>query len=121
MSKKLYVGNLPFSTTQEELKKLFAAYGEITEAVVITNKFSGRSKGFGFVTLADDAQAAKAVEELNEKDIGGRKLKVNEATPFDPNAPRPPRRSFGGDREGGGRRFGGGGDRRRDSENSDNF
>src|SRR3989344_4015308 len=110
MSKKLYVGNLPFSTTQEDLKNLFAPYGEITEALVITNKFSGRSKGFGFVTLADDAKAAKAIEELNDKEMEGRKIKVNEAAPFDPNAPRKPRRDFG-DRNGGGRGFGGGGRR----------
>ena len=106
MSKKLYVGNLPFSTTQETLKSMFSSYGEITEAVIITNKFSGRSKGFGFVTLADDAQATKAITEMNGKDIEGRKLTVNEAKPFDPNAPRPERRSFGGGRGGG---FGGGG------------
>jgi|SRR3989344_4519689 len=104
MSKKVYVGNLPFSITQDDLKTLFEDYGEITEAVVITNKFSGRSKGFGFVTLADDAMAEKAISELNGKDFQGRALTVNEAKPFDPNAPRKefrPSRGFGGRREGG--------------------
>lgn len=119
MSKKIYVGNLPFSTTQEELKEMFSGYGEVVEATIITNKFSGRSKGFGFVTLADDAQAEKAISEMNGKDIGGRQLTVNEAKPFDPNAPRPERRSFGGERRGGfgGERRGGfgGGRGRRDS------
>lgn len=126
MSKKLYVGNLPFSTTQETLKSMFASYGEVTEAVIITNKFSGRSKGFGFVTLADDTQAAKAITEMNGKDIEGRKLTVNEAKPFDPNAPRPERRGgfgggrggFGGGRGGGfgGNRGGGFGERRRSDD-----
>jgi RNA recognition motif-containing protein len=127
MSKKLYVGNLPFSTTQETLKEMFSEYGEITEAVIITNKFSGRSKGFGFITLADDSQAEKAISEMNGKDVEGRKLTVNEAKPFDPNAPRPERRGgfgggrggFGGDRGGfgggrGGGRGGFGGGRRND-------
>jgi len=106
MSKKLYVGNLPFSVTSEKLKEIFSAYGAIEEAQVITFKDSGKSKGFGFVTVTDDVQADKAKLELNGKDIEGRKLFVNEAKPFDPDAPRKPRRDFGG---GGGRRFGGGG------------
>ena len=101
MSKKLYVGNLPFSVDSEKLKELFKSYGEISEANVISDKFSGRSKGFGFVTLADDAQAEKAIQEMNGKDFEGRALTVNEAKPMDPNAPRKPR--FGGPR-----RFGGG-------------
>lgn len=114
MSKKLYVGNLPFSFTQEDLTKMFASYGELTEVVIISNKFSGRSKGFGFVTLTDDAQAQKAITEMNGKDVQGRPLVVNEAKPFDPNAPRKERSfggrggGFGGGR-GGGRGFGGGG------------
>ena len=98
---------------------MFSSYGEVTEAVIITNKFSGRSKGFGFITLTDDTQAAKAITEMNGKDIEGRKLTVNEAKPFDPNAPRPERRSFGGSRGGGfGGRGGGFGGRRerRDEE-----
>jgi len=95
MAKKLYVGNLPFSVTQEKLSELFAPFGEIEEATVISDKFSGRSKGFGFVTFAEDASAEKAIAEMNEKEVEGRTLKVNEAQPFDPDKPR---KSFGGGR-----------------------
>ena len=90
---KVYVGNLPFTVDQEKLKELFAPYGEIEEATVISDKFSGRSKGFGFVTLSDEG-AKKAIAELNEKEVEGRALKVNEAKPMDPNKSRPPRRDF---------------------------
>lgn len=92
MSVKLYVGNLPFSVSDKELNELFASYGEITEATIIKDKFSGRSKGFGFVTFADSASAEKAISEMDGKEIQGRALKVNEAKPIDPD--RPPRRSF---------------------------
>ncbi len=81
MSKKVYVGNLAFSVDQDKLKELFAPHGEIEEAVVISDRFSGRSKGFGFVTFVNDADADKAIAELNEKDVEGRPLKVNEARP----------------------------------------
>ncbi len=81
MSKKVYVGNLPFSVDQEKLKEMFASYGEIEEAVVISDRFSGRSKGFGFVTFVNDAEADKAIAEMSEKDVEGRALKVNEARP----------------------------------------
>lgn len=109
MSKKVYVGNLDFGVDDEKFKKLFSSFGEIEEATVIKDKFSGRSKGFGFVTFVNDEDADKAVAEMNDKEIDGRKLKVNEAKPMDPDAPRPqrPRGSFGnrsfGDRNGGGR------------------
>jgi RNA recognition motif-containing protein len=92
---KVYVGNLPFSVGAEELKKLFAEFGEIAEATVISDKFSGRSKGFGFVTFANKEDAEKAVAAMNEKDVQGRALKVSEAKPIDPDRPRPERRSFG--------------------------
>jgi len=88
---KVYVGNLPFSADQEKLKELFSSYGEIEEAIVIADKFSGRSKGFGFVTFKDDESAKKAIAEMNDKEVEGRKLKVNEAKPMED---RPPRRSF---------------------------
>lgn len=91
---KVYVGNLPFSVTQEELKKIFSEFGDITEATVISDKFSGRSKGFGFVTFAKKEDAKKAVSEMNEKEFQGRNLKVSEAKPMDPDRPRPPRRNF---------------------------
>jgi len=104
---KVYVGNLPFSVDEDELRKLFSSYGEISEASLISDKFSGRSKGFGFVTFAKSEDAKKAISEMNEKDIQGRPLKVSEAKPMDPDRPRTPRRDFGG---GGGRgNFGGGG------------
>ena len=76
---KLYVGNLPYSVNDDGLKELFAASGEVTEAKVITDKFSGRSKGFGFVTMKDDATAEKAIKEIDGKEIEGRAMKVNVA------------------------------------------
>ena len=135
MAKRLYVGNLPFSMTQEALKNLFSAYSSVGEVTIVINKFSGRSKGFGFVEVSDDAEAEKAIADLNNKEIEGRTIFVNEARPFDPDKPRE-RRSFGGrdgGRDGGrgggrfggrsGGRFGGGGDRfgggRREREYSD--
>jgi len=87
---KLYVGNLPWTVDEEGLKKLFAGY-KTDEITLIKDKYSGRSKGFGFVTIADDAEAQKAVTEMNGKDIEGRELKVTEARPMEE---RPPRRSF---------------------------
>ena len=78
---KVYVGNLPYTIDSDKLKEIFAAHGEVTEAVVISDRYSGRSKGFGFVTFADDDGAKKAIEELNGKEFDGRELKVNEAKP----------------------------------------
>lgn len=111
MGDKLFVGNLSFDLKEEDLKTAFAQFGEVKEAAIIINKFNGRSKGFGFVTFASEADAQKAVAEMNGKELGGRQLTVSEAKPFDPSAERP-RRSFGGDRGrsggyGGGRSFGG--------------
>ncbi len=88
---KVYVGNLPFSVDQEKLKELFASYGEAEEIIVISDKFSGRSKGFGFITFKDEESAKKAIAEMNDKEIEGRKLKVNEAKPMED---RPPRKNF---------------------------
>ncbi len=79
--KKLYVGNLPWSVTNESLKELFSPYGEITEAVVIMDRYSGRSKGFGFVTFANDTDAEKAAAEMNDKEVETRKIVVNVARP----------------------------------------
>ncbi|MBM2820899.1 MAG: hypothetical protein HW405_659 [Candidatus Berkelbacteria bacterium] len=79
---KLYVGNLPYSVNDDGLKELFAPSGEVTEAKVITDKFSGRSKGFGFVTMKDDAAAEKAITDMDGKDIDGRPMKVNVARPM---------------------------------------
>ena len=88
---KIYVGNLPFKIDSEGLKKIFSPYGEIEEAIVISDKFSGRSKGFGFVTFKEDADAKKAIAEMNGKKVDERELKVNEAKPMEE---RPPRRDF---------------------------
>ncbi|MBS3099266.1 RNA-binding protein [Candidatus Pacearchaeota archaeon] len=83
MSKKVYVGNLPFKVGNDQLKEMFSQYGEVTEATVISDKYSGRSKGFGFVTFAKDSDADKAVSEMDGKEIEGRALKVNEARPME--------------------------------------
>ena len=91
---KVYVGNLPFSVDDEGLKKIFSDYEGVEEVTVIKDKFSGRSKGFGFVTFASEENAKKAFSELNDKEIEGRKLKVNEAKPMDPDRPRPSRGNF---------------------------
>lgn len=75
MSKKLFVGNLDFKTTEEDLDKVFSEFGDIEESIII--KDGNRSKGFGFVTFSEKADAKKAVEEMNEKDLKGRKITVN--------------------------------------------
>ena len=80
-SMQIYVGNLPFATKDEDLKELFAAYGEVVSAKIITDRYTGRSRGFGFVEMANDDEAKAAMEALNGKDQGGRPLKVNEARP----------------------------------------
>lgn len=77
---KLYVGNLPFSTTEEELQAAFAAHGEVDSANIIQDRYSGRSRGFGFVEMSDEAAKA-AIEAFNGEDFGGRNLVVNEARP----------------------------------------
>jgi RNA recognition motif-containing protein len=81
MAKKLFVGSLAWETTQEELQELFAQYGDVEEAIIISDKFSGRSKGFGFVTFTDEAAADEAIAQLNEKEFKGRNIVVNEAKP----------------------------------------
>jgi RNA recognition motif-containing protein len=107
MAKKLYVGNLPYSIKTEQLNELFSTFGEIESAEVVVFKDTGKSKGFGFVSFKEDAPAEKARTEMNGKEVEGRKLVVNEATPFDPSKSRDrPRRSFGENRGfGGERRF----------------
>ncbi|MBC6428357.1 MAG: RNA-binding protein [Cellvibrionales bacterium] len=77
---KLYVGNLPYRVRDEDLRKTFAPYGEVIDAVVIMERDSGRSKGFGFVEM-NDSDAKAAIEALNDKDMDGRPLRVNEARP----------------------------------------
>jgi cold-inducible RNA-binding protein len=82
MAKRLFVGNLSWDTTDETLRAAFAGIGTVESASVITDKVSGRSKGFGFVEMASDEEAVKAVEELNGKNIDGRPVTVNEARPM---------------------------------------
>lgn len=108
---KLHVGNLPFSVDEEEFKNLFSDYNT-EEITLIKDKFSGRSKGFGFVTISDEEVAKKAISDLNGKDVQGRELKVSEARPME-ERPERPRRSFGGDRGFGGGSRGGNFNRRR--------
>ena len=81
MNKKLYVGNLPYTTTADDLKAMFAEVGTVESSAVITDKFSGRSKGFGFVEMSSAEEAEKAIQSFNQKEIGGRKLTVNIAKP----------------------------------------
>jgi cold-inducible RNA-binding protein len=77
----IYVGNLPFSTTESDLQELFGPYGQIGKVSVISDRETGRSRGFGFVEMPDDAQARAAIEALNGKEFGGRYLTINEARP----------------------------------------
>ena len=77
----IYVGNLPYQAGDQELQELFAQYGAVTSARVIVDKFSGQSKGFGFVEMADNAEAVKAINATHEQEFMGRKLRVNESQP----------------------------------------
>jgi RNA recognition motif-containing protein len=88
MAKKLYVGGLPYRTTQQALQDYFSQAGAVETATIITDKMTGRSKGFGFVEMASDDEAAKAIEMFNGKEFDGRTLTVNEARPMEPRAPR---------------------------------
>ena len=84
MAKRLYVGNLPYSTNEDSLKSLFSEAGTVESAKVITDKFSGRSKGFGFVEMATDEEAQNAISTLNGRDLEGRNITVSEARPMEP-------------------------------------
>jgi len=108
MGKKLYVGSLSYDTTDASLKEAFSQAGTVESASVITDKMSGRSRGFGFVEMATDEEAQKAIELFNGNEVDGRKVTVNEARPM---TDRPPRPAGGGFNRGGGRGFGGGGGR----------
>lgn len=101
MGNKLYVGNLSFNTTENDLQDHFSAAGTVREAVLIQDKMTGKSRGFGFVTMSTDEEAKAAVEQFHDKDFQGRKLTVNEA--------RPREEFAGGGGGGGGRSYGGGG------------
>jgi cold-inducible RNA-binding protein len=101
MSTKLFVGNLSFNATQEQIRDLFAAHGTVLEVDIIKDKFSGRPRGFGFVSMESKEGADAAVKALNGKDIDGRALTVNEARPREERAPRSGGGGYGGG--GGGR------------------
>ncbi|MBM4121985.1 MAG: RNA-binding protein [Nitrospira sp.] len=107
MGSKIYVGGLPYSATEQQLTELFAPHGTVESARIITDKFTGQSRGFGFVEMATEDEAKKAIEALNATQMGGRTLTVNEAKPQEP---RSGGGGFGGGRGGSG---GGGGKRGR--------
>ena len=106
MSTKLYVGNLAFQTTSQDLQELFAQAGTVESASVIEDRDTGQSKGFAFVEMSTDEEAAAAIEQFNGKEVAGRALKVNEAKPRENRSGGGGGRGFGGNRGGG---FGGGG------------
>lgn len=93
----IFVGSLPFSIDEADLRDSFAVYGEVNSVKIITDKFTGRSKGFGFVEMENDAEAQKAIEELNGATVGGRTIVVNKSEP----KPEGERRSFNNNRSGG--------------------
>ena len=99
----IYVGNMPYSMTETDLNSAFSAHGSVSSARLVTDRDTGRAKGFGFVEMNDANEAKAAIEALNGQDLGGRKAVVNEARPRE-ERPRTP--GFGGERRGGG--FGGG-------------
>jgi cold-inducible RNA-binding protein len=86
MATKLFVGNLDYTVTSDDLRQHFAAVGTVADAVVITDKMSGRSRGFGFVEMSSEEEAKAAVEKLNQSDLKDRKINVNEARPLAPRA-----------------------------------
>ena len=106
MGNKLYVGNLPYSVRDGDLEQSFGQFGTVTSAKVMMERDTGRSKGFGFVEMASDAEAQAAISGMNGQALGGRSLVVNEARPMEP---RPPRSGGGGGGYGGGGGGGGGG------------
>ncbi len=115
MSKKLYVGNISFQTTSQDLQQLFAQAGTVESASVIEDRDTGQSKGFAFVEMSTDQEAAAAIDQFNGKEVGGRALKVNEARPRE-NRGGGGGRGFGGNRGGGGGFGRGGGNQGHRSE-----
>lgn len=117
MAKKLYVGNLPYSVSDSDLQAMFEPFGTVESAQVIVDRDTGRSKGFGFVEMANPQEGQAAIEAMHDKDVGGRKLVVNEARPREERGGGGGggrgRGGFGGGGGGGGRGgYGGGGGRR---------
>jgi len=112
MSKKLYVGNLAFQTTSQDLQQLFGQAGTVESASVVEDRETGRSRGFAFVEMSSNAEAAAAIDQFNGKELGGRALKVNEAKPREDRGGGGGGRGFNSNRGGfGGNRGGGGGGR----------
>jgi RNA recognition motif-containing protein len=112
MGNKLYVGNLPYTVRDDDLQQSFSAFGNVTSAKVMMERDTGRSKGFGFVEMGNDAEAQQAIAGMNGQSLGGRSLVVNEARPMEARPPRTGGGGFGGGRReggGGGGGFGGGG------------
>jgi cold-inducible RNA-binding protein len=103
----IFVGNLAFKVSEEELKALFAQFGEVKSAKVIKDKFTGESRGFGFIEMASASEAEQAISNLNGMDLEGRKLRVNEANPREerPRSPRPGGSSSRGEGRGGNNRY----------------
>ena len=104
MNNKLFVGNLSFQTTENDLQDAFAAFGTVSEVNLMMDRASGRPRGFGFVTMASDEEAQKAIAGMNGKDLGGRAITVNVARPRE-ERPAGGRRDFGGGRGGGRDRY----------------
>lgn len=115
MGKKLYVGNLPYSASEQALAEMFGQCGTVESVKIITDRDTGRSKGFGFVEMSSDAEAQAAIQKFNEADYEGRPMTVNEAKPMAPRENRGGGGGYGGGGYGGGRggREGGGGGRGR--------
>ncbi len=111
MENRLYVGNLPFSATDEELKQAFSPHGTVTEVAIISDRVTGRSRGFAFVTMSSPDEANAAVTGMHGKDFGGRNLTVNVARPRDERGPGGGGGGGYGGGGGGGRGYGGGGGR----------
>jgi hypothetical protein len=109
MGNKLYVGNLPYSFRDDDLQQAFSQHGTVTSAKVMMERDTGRSKGFGFVEMGDDAQAQTAINAMNGQQIGGRGLVVNEARPMEARPPRSAGGGFGGGAGGRSGGYGGGG------------
>ena len=111
MAKKLYVGNLPYSVTEEQLREMFSQVGEIADAAVVTDRYTGQSKGFGFVEMATDEGAQAAIAKYDGQDLDGRAMVVNEARPREDRSGGGGRSYGGGGGGYGGGRGGGGGGR----------
>ncbi|MCU0680501.1 MAG: RNA-binding protein [Planctomycetes bacterium] len=105
MAKKLYVGGLPYAMDGQALEEVFSQAGQVVSAIIITDKFSGRSKGFGFVEMSSDEEAQNAISMFNGQDIEGRKITVSEARPMEDRPKRTGGYNNGGGNSGGHRRF----------------